>query len=416
MKKRLLFLLLAVSLGTLSLSAQRKRMVRPTTPKPTLTECVAHYNFSAAAQILHEMAAKAPRPPLRDSLLAEGRQMERAADFLPNTERVVFIDSVVLDKTQLLSALHLSADAGRLVPTSSLFRSNPVRGLQIGLVTYINSLETSAFCSRSEPGGTLRLHSAYRSANGWEQPRPLEGIDNTFQQADMPYLLSDGTTLYFAAEGQESVGGYDIFVTRYNPETRQYVRPTNIGMPFNSPANDYLYLIDEGSGVGYFATDRRQPMGKVCLYTFLPNAERTTYDAANTAPDSLVRAAQIYRIADTQMGYEREIAKVQAHRKALFTSNASNSSDFRFVLNDEQICRSLSDFKNPQARQQAKKWYELQRQFAEFSQRRDAWQRDYAERRTERLAQQLRQLESQISQLDKQLRQMAKIIRQLELQ
>ena len=416
MKKRTFFLLSAVILGVLSLSAQRKRIVRPTLPKPTLTECIARYDFTTAAQILHEMAVKAAPLTRRDSLLVEARKMERAADFLSNTERVVFIDSVVVDKVQLLSVLRLSTDAGRLVSTASLFRSDPTRGIQLGMGTYINPLETAAISSLSAPGGTLRLQSAYRSANGWEKPRPLEGIDSTFAQADMPYLLSDGTTLYFAAEGPESVGGYDIFVTRYNPETRQYVRPANIGMPFNSPANDYLYLIDEGSGVGYFATDRRQPVGKVCLYTFLPNTERNVYDAASMPTDSLLRAAQISCIADTQVGHERDINEAQVRRKVLQNSSISDFADFRFVLNDERVCTNLADFQNDQARKQALVWYKQQQQLAQFIKRREVLQRDYGEMRTERMAQELRQLEIQIAQLNNQLREMAKAIRKNELQ
>ena len=34
--------------------------------------------------------------------------------------------------------------------------------------------------------------------------------------------------------------GYDIFVTRYNTNTYSYLMPENVGMPFNSPYNDYM--------------------------------------------------------------------------------------------------------------------------------------------------------------------------------
>ena len=38
------------------------------------------------------------------------------------------------------------------------------------------------------------------------------------------------------------MGGYDIFVTRYNSDTDNYLNPENVGMPFNSPFNDYMAL------------------------------------------------------------------------------------------------------------------------------------------------------------------------------
>ena len=49
--------------------------------------------------------------------------------------------------------------------------------------------------------------------------------------------MADGVTIYYASDG-EGLGGYDIFVTRYNTNTDTYLVPENVGMPFNSPYND----------------------------------------------------------------------------------------------------------------------------------------------------------------------------------
>lgn len=56
--------------------------------------------------------------------------------------------------------------------------------------------------------------------------------------------MADGVTIYYASDG-EGLGGYDIFVTRYNTNTDTYLVPENVGMPFNSPYNDYMYVIDD---------------------------------------------------------------------------------------------------------------------------------------------------------------------------
>ena len=55
-----------------------------------------------------------------------------------------------------------------------------------------------------------------------------------------------------------------------------------MGFPFNSYANDYMLVIDETCNVGWFASDRYQPEGKVCIYTFIPNESRNPYDYENT--------------------------------------------------------------------------------------------------------------------------------------
>ena len=76
----------------------------------------------------------------------------------------------------------------------------------------------------------------------------------------------------------KDLGGYDIFVTRYNTNTDTYLVPENVGMPFNSPYNDYMYVIDEYNNLGWFASDRFQPEGKVCIYVFIPNNSKQTYN------------------------------------------------------------------------------------------------------------------------------------------
>lgn len=87
-------------------------------------------------------------------------------------------------------------------------------------------------------------------------------------------MLSDGVTVYFASDNESGLGGYDIYITQYNTNTNMYLPPENIGMPYNSPANDYLLVIDDIKGIGYFASDRYMTDGNVCVYTFIPNDEK----------------------------------------------------------------------------------------------------------------------------------------------
>ena len=70
-------------------------------------------------------------------------------------------------------------------------------------------------------------------------------------------------------------------------------------MPFNSPANDYMYAEDYTNNIGWFVTDRNQPEGKVCIYIFIPSDTRQVYDKTKTSEQEIIRAACINRIADT---------------------------------------------------------------------------------------------------------------------
>ena len=120
----------------------------------------------------------------------------------------------------------------------------------------------------------------------WSKPTELTGIDNS-ESPNYPFMMADGITFYFAQKGESSLGGYDIFVTRYNSETGEFLRPNNIGLPFNSKANDYMYVIDELDSLGWLVTDRNQPDGKVCIYTFVPSKTRENLNLEEMTEDEV---------------------------------------------------------------------------------------------------------------------------------
>ena len=88
-------------------------------------------------------------------------------------------------------------------------------------------------------------------------------------------MMSDGITLYYANDGDNTLGGYDIFMTRKGDDGR-FLQPQNIGMPYNSPYDDYMLAIDEVTGAGWWATDRNQIPDSVTIYVFVPNDEGRT--------------------------------------------------------------------------------------------------------------------------------------------
>ncbi len=58
-------------------------------------------------------------------------------------------------------------------------------------------------------------------------------------------------------------------------------------MPFDSPYNHYMHVIDQYNNLGWFASDRFQPEGKICIYVFIPNSSKQTYnyEAMDAAED-----------------------------------------------------------------------------------------------------------------------------------
>ncbi|MDO5074718.1 MAG: hypothetical protein Q4D66_02385 [Bacteroidales bacterium] len=419
------FLLLFLSSFVLFLPAQRKKgaspkgnKIVPKAPIPQLSpeEYKLRYEFAKAAASYRSQPATNDSETERDSLEALAQQCDRAEILLANCDRIVFVDSLVFDKTTLFSHLPLSQEAGYVLPTSALFQDKDLPNTQLGTGAYINPLRSAAHFSATVGHQARRLYSSFSSSGVWTAPAPLPGIiDSVFVEADFPFLLTDGITLYFAAKGRESIGGYDLFATRYNPSQHRYVHPTNVGMPFNSPDNDYLMAIDAHQGLGYLLTDRRQPEGKVCLYTFLPKDEHRQL-SDTTSRSTRIAQAQIASIAHTQWGEESELEAYRARRIVEHSEAPPLPQHFRFIVCDDKIYHRLQDFQSSEARAQAEKWIGLQKQLQKIQLQHATLQASYARTRQQEQSNRLRQYEQQIHQLTTQLRFLSQRIRKAELE
>lgn len=309
--------------------------------------CLCTLPLAAQKKNPKAKAAKAakPTPPTAD----DKARAEKLALMADATQKVVVFDSIVVSKEKFLSQYRLSAESGRVTTFNALFHTNE----QPNAYAYVNELGNKSYYAKEDSTGRMSLYTSDLVANRWTKPRLLKGLDpkGTVKVMNHPYMMADGVTLYFAAKGKESIGGYDIFVTRYDASTDTYLKPENIGMPFNSTDNDFMYAVDELNRIGWFATDRGQTSGKVCVYLFVPTDTRETYDAGLLGDDRLQSLARLHSIADTWGdGQEREaaLARLEAVRQGGEAEKAKG--DFAFVVNDRATYTRLSDFRSPDAK------------------------------------------------------------------
>lgn len=281
-----------------------------------------------------------------DTALERLEQVRDYADKLKRavsrTEDVQIIDSLVIPKQQLLSAYNLSISSGRVMPASDFFNSLPATNKTL----YINEKQDKIYYSKDDPKNGSELYTMERLIDSFGNEKRLpESINNSGNQA-YPFVMNDGLTIYFAATGDNSFGGYDLYVSRYNLASDSYLLPNQLNMPFNSPFNDYLMVIDEDKGVGWFASDRFQPENMVCVYTFIPNEKVSLLE--NNDPAYIANRAKISSIADTwREGVD--YSSISATAQQISISDEQADSDFEFIINDRITYRTLSDFKSSKA-------------------------------------------------------------------
>ena len=288
-------------------------------------------------KVIKRPIAVVPEEPAEDPRITEMREL---------TQQIIFFDSVVVEKNHFLSAIRLHPESGRLSSFNDFFR---VQGTPDGYV-YLNEMGNKCYFSDVSDDGGLRLFTSDKLGSEWSSPTPLKGISEGISEANYPFMMADGTTFYFAAKGEESIGGYDIFMTRYDAEDGRFFKPENIGMPFNSEANDYMYAIDETNNIGYFVTDRRQPEDKVCVYMFIPPTTRRNYNVESLSDEQLRGYADISRIADTWgNGKERKLA-LERLNSLQETGCEENKPEMTFVINDQKTYTSVSQFRHPDSK------------------------------------------------------------------
>ena len=418
--KKSFIIIVALVLLSLSATAQRKgRRAVVKEPVYTVTpqEAMAAYDFALAEEILeHQIAdlTKKKQPTIQEEELLE--TVRKSKIRLHATEQVTIIDSILLPKSQVLRQIKLSQECGSIMSYADFFQTGGTNDCTL----FRNELGNRVVYSEANQKGRLRLKEKSLIGGEWTMERQLTGFaEEEEDNLNFPFMLSDGITMYYAADCEESIGGYDIFMTRYDADNQQFLAPENIGMPFNSPANDYLMVIDEFQQLGWFVTDRNQPADTVCLYTFIPTETRRIYNEQELGAKKLASLARISSIKDTW----KDMAVVNAAKKRLAearqgTKDEAKSRDFTFVINDNRTYYTLANFKNPQAQQKAKVWIETQKEYDAKSKELSTLRSKYAtmnEVQRVQIAAQIRLTESAVERLATDKLALEKEIRRLEL-
>lgn len=268
-------------------------------------------------------------------------------NMLERVERIEIIDSLNVDADDFFTHYRLSQEAGRLLSTT-----DPEVSVKARTLVYIPQNKREMIWAETDSiGNAVLVGSSILDDGTIDHPELLKGEFSSGGDADYPFLMSDGVTLYYAATGEGSLGGYDIFMTRRGDDG--FLQPQNIGMPYNSPFNDYMFALDETTGAGWFASDRSQIEGKVTIYLFVASPTRVNYDSDDP---TLAEKARITSIKDTQS--DSNAARIVKQRVADIDDGTSeNRTAFNFCISmgNGKVYTTLSDFKNVSARREMAK-------------------------------------------------------------
>jgi hypothetical protein len=156
---------------------------------------------------------------------------------------------------------------------------------------YVPSESHTIYFSAPDQNGIRNIYTTSLKDSLWTVPSLLNEDMTSASDEIYPMVSEDAKTLYFASKGLYGVGGFDIYVSRWDEESGDWSAPVNMGFPYSSPSNDFLLVESADGKYLTFASDRDCSSDSVNVYVI--EQESVPVRSAMTAPEDLMRLSRL---------------------------------------------------------------------------------------------------------------------------
>lgn len=357
-----------------------------------------NYDFELASEKYEKYSnilKKSPNASGKELLDQYLRQLEIAENSLDNVQKIEIIDRIDVPASDYLKYLKLPATGGKLLSKEVSLLKN-----RHNMSDFAYSSESGDLMMWSENDADHKeviMQSERLMDGSWEKPINIGDIFIESGNSRNPFLLTDGLTLYFSGDGDESMGGYDLFVATKDPVSGEFRQPIALGYPFNSPFNEYLMAIDEDNGIGWWVTDRNRLDGQLTIYIFKTNDVRKNYVLEEE--DDIIALARIDDISVTQ-NPETDYARILKDIDRRYNQNdKAYDSEFIFPMPGGKVFKNISDFKSSAAKRNMQQYLQAVDEFQSLQKKLSSLRRQY--HKTEKKKSSASALRNQILDLEK---------------
>jgi tetratricopeptide (TPR) repeat protein len=239
-----------------------------------------------------------------DSKLQQNWDIDLTSQTLDNTKKAIGFQTLVeviktdtLDRESLLPFYNKRIKLGKFVEKTT-------KGLILPDGTpscFFQPELPDGICPLFEPirtkTGQIDLSVLYLNENKKGKTEVLGTLINTPYNEGYAWFSSATSTLYYASCGPNSLGGFDIFRSIYNPNTHLWSVPESLGFPINTPADDYLFVFDETEHIAWFTSNRGVSNEKVVVYTLSYSGDfKSIPSSKNSKPVDIARLLPVKKI------------------------------------------------------------------------------------------------------------------------
>ena len=173
--------------------------------------------------------------------------------------------------------------------------------------SYIPDGADVIYWSAEDKDGIRNIFHSEHQDTVWSVPALLNEHMTSPSDEIYPMLSQDGTKLYFSSAGLYGIGGYDIYVSEWDPSVGEWSVPVNMGFPYSSPYDDFLYAGSEDGKYSVFASNRDCSKDSVSVYVLEYDTMPVRRPVENE--DEL---KNIMSLAPAQMNASGNVSEVEA--------------------------------------------------------------------------------------------------------
>ena len=173
--------------------------------------------------------------------------------------------------------------------------------------SYIPDDADVIYWSAEDKDGIRNIFHSEHQDTVWSVPALLNEHMTSPSDEIYPMLSQDGTKLYFSSAGLYGIGGYDIYVSEWDPSVGEWSVPVNMGFPYSSPYDDFLYAGSEDGKYSVFASNRDCSKDSVSVYVL----EYDTMPVRRAVEDE-DELKNIMSLAPAQMNASGSVSEVEA--------------------------------------------------------------------------------------------------------
>jgi len=135
-------------------------------------------------------------------------------------------------------------------------------------VCYSTSADTLYFASDRTGGyGGFDLYYSLKIPGGdWGKPINMGPNINTESDENYPNFDPNSSIIYFASKGHGSIGGYDLFYSKWISGQNEWDKPNNMGYPINNTYDNKTISFTDSPRYAYISSIIKEGMGNYDIY------------------------------------------------------------------------------------------------------------------------------------------------------